>query len=154
MAHHDASNNNPVKELLSSLVGIALLLVVIAGIAIFAWLRPAGNHEPAAQSATEAGRALDAFNAAQQAQTTPGADTAGQVAESPATESPATESQATAQSDNSAQATSAETTQEATQTVTAQTQSTSSDASASTTDAAEADTKTDDKATDSKIDNK
>ena len=149
MAHHDASNNNPVKELLSSLVGIALLLVVIAGIAIFAWLRPAGNHEPAAQSATEAGRALDAFNAAQQAQTTPGADTAGQVAESPATES-----QATAQSDNSAQATSAETTQEATQTVTAQTQSTSSDASASTTDATEADTKTDDKATDSKTDNK
>ncbi|MFL1732664.1 hypothetical protein [Moraxella oculi] len=41
---HDASNNNPTKELLASLVGIALLLTMIAGIAISAWLRPAGEH--------------------------------------------------------------------------------------------------------------
>lgn len=45
---HDASNNNPTKETLAALVGIALLLVMIAGIAVSAWLRPAGEHQPTA----------------------------------------------------------------------------------------------------------
>lgn len=43
---HDASNNNPAKEALTALVGITLLLVMIAAIAISAWLRPAGEHQP------------------------------------------------------------------------------------------------------------
>lgn len=51
---HDASNNNPTKETLSALVGIVLLLVMIAGIAIFAWLRPAGEHQPTASVAESA----------------------------------------------------------------------------------------------------
>lgn len=62
MAHaHDASENNPIKEIVHALIGIVLLLVIIGGIAVFAWLRPAGNHEPATVSATPAGRALDEF---------------------------------------------------------------------------------------------
>lgn len=59
---HDASQNNPVKEVVHALIGIVLLLTIIAGIAVFAWLRPAGNHEPATVSATPAGRALDELN--------------------------------------------------------------------------------------------
>lgn len=55
---HDASNNNPVKEIVHSLLGILLLLTIIAGIAVSAWLRPAGNHEPATEPATPAGKAL------------------------------------------------------------------------------------------------
>ena len=55
---HDASNNNPVKEIIHSLLGILLLLVIISGIAVSAWLRPAGNHEPATEPATPAGKAL------------------------------------------------------------------------------------------------
>lgn len=47
MAHHDATENNPVKEILTALVGIVLLLVIIGGIAVFGWLRPAGHHYPA-----------------------------------------------------------------------------------------------------------
>lgn len=64
---HDASENNPKKEIVTALVGIVLLLVLIAGIAVSAWLRPAGNHEPVTVSATEAGKALDEANAAAQA---------------------------------------------------------------------------------------
>lgn len=45
---HDASNNNPTKETLTALVGIVLLLLMIAAIGIFAWLRPAGEHQPTA----------------------------------------------------------------------------------------------------------
>ena len=56
---HDASQNNPAKETIHALIGIVLLLVIIGGIAVFGWLRPAGNHEPATVSATPAGRALD-----------------------------------------------------------------------------------------------
>lgn len=56
---HDASQNNPAKETVHALIGIVLLLVIIGGIAVFGWLRPAGNHEPATVSATPAGRALD-----------------------------------------------------------------------------------------------
>ena len=55
---HDASNNNPTKEIIHSLLGISLLLVIILGIAISAWLRPAGNHEPATEPATKAGQML------------------------------------------------------------------------------------------------
>lgn len=44
---HDASQNNPLKESVMSVVGLVLLLVIIAGIAISAWLRPAGEHQPA-----------------------------------------------------------------------------------------------------------
>lgn len=43
---HDAINNNPKKELLIALIGIALLLTIIGGIAVSAWLRPAGEHQP------------------------------------------------------------------------------------------------------------
>lgn len=45
MAHH-AVENNPVKESLTALVGIALLLTIIGGIAVSGWLRPAGEHQP------------------------------------------------------------------------------------------------------------
>lgn len=44
MAHHDVVENNPKKEILTALIGIVLLLAMIAGIAVFAWLRPAGDH--------------------------------------------------------------------------------------------------------------
>lgn len=44
MAHHDVVDNNPKKEILTALIGIVLLLALIAGIAVFAWLRPAGEH--------------------------------------------------------------------------------------------------------------
>ncbi|MPW74158.1 hypothetical protein CPI40_03220 [Moraxella catarrhalis] len=50
---HDASNNNPLKESLTALIGTVLLLVMIAGIAISAWLRPAGEH-PAQAEPTDA----------------------------------------------------------------------------------------------------
>lgn len=52
---HDAVNNSPKTEILTSLIGIVLLLVIIAGIAIFAWLRPAGDHfvEPVAVESVE-----------------------------------------------------------------------------------------------------
>lgn len=53
MAHHDASENNPVKEIMTALVGIVLLLTIIAGIAVFGWLRPAGHHvDTSAETAT------------------------------------------------------------------------------------------------------
>ena len=51
---HDASQNNPVKESVTALAGIVLLLVIIGGIAVSAWLRPAGEHQPAETAATEA----------------------------------------------------------------------------------------------------
>lgn len=41
---HDAYDNNPKKELLTALMGILLLLAIIAGIGVSAWLRPAGDH--------------------------------------------------------------------------------------------------------------
>ncbi|MDO4897552.1 MAG: hypothetical protein Q3971_09345 [Moraxella sp.] len=55
---HDASNNNPTKEIVHSLLGILLLLTIISSVAISAWLRPAGNHETATEPATPAGKAL------------------------------------------------------------------------------------------------
>lgn len=78
---HDASNNNPKKEVLQALVGIALLLTIIAGIGVSAWLRPAGNHEPATVSATEAGRKLDDLY---QKQAAPASATAEATAAAPA----------------------------------------------------------------------
>lgn len=45
MAHHDVENN-PKKEIATTLVGLALLLTIIGGIAVSAWLRPAGDHHP------------------------------------------------------------------------------------------------------------
>lgn len=54
MAHHDAVENNPKKEVLTTLVGITLLLVIIAGIAVSAWLRPAGDHHPSTPAGEEA----------------------------------------------------------------------------------------------------
>lgn len=53
MAHHDVLDNNPKKELLTTLIGVVLFVVIVAGIAIFAFLRPAGEHPvdaPAAQA--------------------------------------------------------------------------------------------------------
>lgn len=47
MAHHDVLDNNPKKEILTSLIGIVLLAVMIGGIAVSAYLRPAGDHYPA-----------------------------------------------------------------------------------------------------------
>lgn len=57
---HDASNNNPLKETLTAAAGIGLLLVIIAGIAISAWLRPAGEHQPAEPVAEEAAQVAPA----------------------------------------------------------------------------------------------
>ena len=78
---HDASNNNPTKEIIHSLLGISLLLVIILGIAISAWLRPAGNHEPATEPATKAGQilaekisAIENPTPEKPAETTPAAD--------------------------------------------------------------------------------
>lgn len=56
---HDASQNNPKKELAFALVGITAFLVMILSIATLGWLRPAGNHEVATVSATEAGQKLE-----------------------------------------------------------------------------------------------
>ncbi len=52
---HDATENNPKKEALMALVGIGLLLTIIAGIGVSAWLRPAGEHfvEPVMVEAVE-----------------------------------------------------------------------------------------------------
>lgn len=74
---HDASNNNPVKESMHALIGAVMLLVIIGGIAVFAWLRPAGNHALATASATEAGKKLEEALVAieKPAETKPVADT-------------------------------------------------------------------------------
>ena len=56
---HDASNNNPLKESMHALLGTVILLVMIGGIAVSAWLRPAGDHTVATVSATEAGKKLE-----------------------------------------------------------------------------------------------
>lgn len=47
MSHHDDVENNPVKETLVAILGLVPLIVIIAGIAVFGWLRPAGQHYPA-----------------------------------------------------------------------------------------------------------
>lgn len=56
---HDASQNNPKKEIAQALIGVVLLFTMIGGIAVSAWLRPAGDHTPATVSATPAGQALE-----------------------------------------------------------------------------------------------
>lgn len=83
---HDASQNNPAKETIHALIGIVLLLVIISGIAVFGWLRPAGNHEPATVSATPAGRTLDELiqkEANDNAQATATAEASAETAEAP-----------------------------------------------------------------------
>lgn len=47
MAHHEVLDNNPKKELMTALLGIGLFLVLVLGIVISAYLRPAGDHYPA-----------------------------------------------------------------------------------------------------------
>lgn len=64
---HDASNNNPKKEIAHALIGIVLLLTIIAGIAVSGWLRPAGNHEEATVAATKHGKLLEEFIQSQEA---------------------------------------------------------------------------------------
>ncbi len=114
---HDASNNNPTKEIVHALLGIVLLLVIIAGIAISAWLRPAGNHEPATVPATEQGKLLEekikAIEAPKSAEAPKAdaatADTAATGAEAPKTEAPKTETaDATAADTDKADATKAD----------------------------------------------
>lgn len=56
MSHHDVENN-PVKEILTAVIGLVPLIVIIAGIAVFAWIRPAGQHAPAVSSDTPAATA-------------------------------------------------------------------------------------------------
>lgn len=56
---HDASQNNPKKEIAFALVGIGMFLAIILGIGISGFLRPAGSHEVATVSATEAGQKLE-----------------------------------------------------------------------------------------------
>ncbi|ANB92047.1 hypothetical protein MOVS_08750 [Moraxella ovis] len=80
---HDASNNNPTKETLTALVGTVLLLVMIAAIGIFAWLRPAGEHQPKAPTAEEA--AAEATVAPAE-ETAPAAEASTDTAEAPATQ--------------------------------------------------------------------
>lgn len=103
---HDASNNNPKKEVLQALIGIALLLTIIAGIAISAWLRPAGNHEPATVSATKAGQALDELYQKQAAPASASAEataTAAAPAASTSAVATATAASSTAEASKAAQ---------------------------------------------------
>lgn len=97
---HDASNNNPVKEIIHSLLGLALLFTLIGGIAVSAWLRPAGNHEPATEPATPAGKALvEKLNAIE----APKADEAkADTAQAPKTDD--TKAEDTAKADTATQA--------------------------------------------------
>lgn len=44
MAHHEVVENNVKKELSMALVGIVLFLVMVAFIAVMAFLRPEGQH--------------------------------------------------------------------------------------------------------------
>ncbi len=46
MAHHDVVENNPKKEFVTSLAGVLLFALLIAGIVVSAYLRPAGDHQP------------------------------------------------------------------------------------------------------------
>ncbi|WII95053.1 hypothetical protein LU276_08600 [Moraxella haemolytica] len=69
---HDASNNNPIKESVTALVGIVLLLVMIVAIGISAFLRPAGEHQPA--TPTEQEQTVESSTA--EAQPTQASDTA------------------------------------------------------------------------------
>lgn len=96
---HDASQNNPAKETVHALIGIVLLLVIIGGIAVFGWLRPAGNHEPATVSATPAGRTLDELiqkEANDNAQATATAEASAETAEAPVEDTATAEAQADA----------------------------------------------------------
>lgn len=54
MAHHEVVENNVKKELSMALVGIVLFLVMVAFIAVMAFLRPAGEHHSAESLNTQA----------------------------------------------------------------------------------------------------
>lgn len=54
MAHHDVVQNNTKQELLFSLVGLALFALLAGGIAVSAYLRPAGEHQPLTDPTPEA----------------------------------------------------------------------------------------------------
>lgn len=97
---HDASNNNPAKESVLALAGIVLLLVIIGGIAVSGWLRPAGEHQPATDETAVA--AAEQTDVAQPASEQPAQQAAqaeqpaeatadSQTAETQATEAQATE---------------------------------------------------------------
>lgn len=89
---HDASNNNPKKEIVHALLGAVLLLVIIAGIAVSGWSRPAGNHEPATVPATAKGKALEETLKAQEAQKAEAANTATATADASASATASTAS--------------------------------------------------------------
>lgn len=99
MAHHDVVENNPKKEVLTALIGIVLLLTMIAGIAVFAWLRPAGDHYPATatpevteqaqvaptpEAGASANTATAETAATPEATSAPAAETTGKAADTPA----------------------------------------------------------------------
>lgn len=122
MAHHDAVENNPKKEVLTALVGITLLLAIIAGIAVSAWLRPAGDHHPSTPAGEEAPVAevatvvneqsttvapAQAANAGQEHVVPETATTADSTQSAPANETPSTTPPA---SSTDTEATSSETT--------------------------------------------
>lgn len=59
----DASQNQPMKELTFTLVGVGAFLAIVLLIGVSAWLRPAGEHmapEPTAEEAAETVAADDA----------------------------------------------------------------------------------------------
>lgn len=91
---HDASNNNPKKEIVHALLGFVLLLVIVAGIAVSGWLRPAGSHEVAAVPATEKGKLLEEKLKSQEA---PKEEAAEPAAPASATSAPEADNTATAQ---------------------------------------------------------
>lgn len=85
---HDASQNNPKKEVATALIGIVLLLAIILGIGVSAFLRPAGEHQPKASevaSEVQTATAQSGESASEQpadSATAPSADTATATAES------------------------------------------------------------------------
>lgn len=93
---HDASQNNPKKEVATALIGIVLLLAIILGIGVSAFLRPAGEHQPKASevaSEVQTATAQSGETASEQpadsatapsadSATAPSADTATATAES------------------------------------------------------------------------
>ncbi len=140
MAHHDVVENNPKKEIATALIGIVLLVAIIGGIALFGWLRPAGDHYPRTADAETVGAeaAPTAVNAQAAA-----ADTA---ASQTVTESVTQKAEAAASSEQASQAGAANVQAAAADTVAAA--STTPTNTASIT----ADAKTEQPATDAKAD--
>lgn len=88
-------NNNPKKELLYTLCGIALFLGIVLLIGISGFLRPAGEHikaeTTAASAAAEKAEAIAAEDTAAPAETTATADAAATDTAADATVTPVTE---------------------------------------------------------------